>query len=64
MGMTLVFLFNTAVFAGIRILISSIIDMDTIITKQHYFNPLVPEFFFFVVFRDIALDRLFSSTDS
>ena len=26
-------------------------------------NPLLPDFFF-VVFRDIAQDRLFSSTDS
>ena len=34
-------------------------------TKSLYLiNPLWTEFFFFVVFRDITLDRLFSSTDS
>ena len=29
-----------------------------------YVNPLMSELFFFVVFRDLTLDRLFSSTDS
>ena len=38
--------------------------MHTKYVNKHELNPLLPEFFFFVIFRDIAYDKLFSSTDS